>query len=180
MESLLKNLWATRFVFLETLWEEYLQDLVKEIRHQDASLFEPFCEKEFMADDVREVLTGRLGSVEEIKDEIAARFAAGITRQPWEAQWKQLARLSIGLNLEKDRSQAWFPHLDVYFEMRNCIIHLQGRVSPVLHKKDGYFKTKGLEVVEVWPPQIDFYRHQFIACLLFIENKFGARFSVTG
>jgi hypothetical protein len=42
--GLLKNLWSTRFVFLETLWEEYLEELVKELRHKDTTLFEPFCE----------------------------------------------------------------------------------------------------------------------------------------
>jgi hypothetical protein len=38
--ELLKNLWSTRFVFLETLWEEYLEELVKELRHKDTKLFE--------------------------------------------------------------------------------------------------------------------------------------------
>ena len=103
MESLLKGLWSTRFVFLETLWEEYLQELVLEIRHKDASVFEPFCEKDFMAGLVRDVLTGDLESVEEIKNEAAARFAAGLTRQPWSQQWKQLQRLQIGLT-DKDAS----------------------------------------------------------------------------
>src|SRR2546422_672216 len=42
MYVLLKRLWSTRFVFLESMWEEYLQELVKELRHQDASIFEPF------------------------------------------------------------------------------------------------------------------------------------------
>jgi len=110
--GLLKNLWSTRFVFLETLWEEYLEELVKELRHKDAKLFEPFCEKEFMADIVRDVITDRLVSLEEIKDEMASRFAAGLTRQPWEVQWKQLSRLQIGLN-EKDHVLPWFSKLDL-------------------------------------------------------------------
>ena len=126
MEALLKHLWSTRFVFLETLWEEYLEELVKELRHKDTSLFEPFVEREFMADIVREVITDRLASVDEIKDEVAARFAAGLTRRPWEEQWRQLRRLEIGLT-DKDEQLPWFANLATYFEMRNCIIHRQGR-----------------------------------------------------
>lgn len=176
MEALLKELWATRFVLLETLWEEYLEELVKELRHKDASLFEPFVEREFMADIVREVITDRLVSVDEIKDEVAARFAAGLTRRPWEEQWKQLRRLQIGLT-EKDEQLPWFSKLATYFEMRNCIIHRQGRVSRLLKKIDAYFATKGLDEVEVWPPHLDFYRHQFIACLMHIEESIKGRYA---
>src|SRR5947207_1187793 len=107
MDALLKKLWTTRFVFLESLWEEYLQELVKELRHQDTTIFEPFCERDFMADVVRSVLIDRVASVDEIKDEVAARFAAGITRQPWADQWKQLGRLKIGL-ADKDQELPWF------------------------------------------------------------------------
>lgn len=178
METLLTGLWSNRFVFLESLWEEYLQELVKELRHKDASIFEPFCEKEFMADIVREVLTDRLASIDDIKDEAAARFAAGITRQPWEAQWKQLIRLEIGLT-EKDKDQSWFNHLGVYFEMRNCIIHLQCRVSPILNKRTPYYKDNGITNIEVWPIQLDFFRHQFISCLLFIEDKIAAKYKLS-
>jgi hypothetical protein len=31
-------------------------------------------------------------------------------------------------------------------------------------------------VIEIWPPHLDHYRHQFIACLLHMENKIGSRF----
>lgn len=98
MDSLLKTLWRSQFIFIETIWEEYLQDLVLELRHKDVSVFEPFCEQKFMAGIVRDVLAGDLKSIEDIKDEAAARFAAGITRQPWKDQWKQLARLEVGLS----------------------------------------------------------------------------------
>jgi hypothetical protein len=162
VKGLLKNLWSTRFVFLETLWEQYLEELVKELRHKDTKLFEPFCEKQFMADIVRDVITDRLASFDEIKDEVAARFAAGLTRQPWEDQWKQLRRLEIGLN-EKDEGLAWFSELDIYFEVRNCIIHRRGKISPALKKKSGYWSDKAQ--IDLWPAHLDFYRHQFIALL---------------
>lgn len=176
MQDLLKALWSTRFVFLETLWEEYLEELVKELRHSDASIFEPFCEKEFMADVVRDVLTNRLDTVQDIKDEVAARFATGITRKPWEQQWKQLARLSVGLS-RADHELPWFRKLDEYFEMRNCIIHRQGGVSPLLKQKSEWFRASDREMVEIWPPQLDFYRHQFIDCLLHMEGKIEAKLS---
>lgn len=179
MQELLTNLWRDRFVFLESLWEEYLQDLVTELRHKDAKLFEPFCEREFMADIVRDVLTDKMATVDEIKSEAAARFAAGLTRLPFEQQWKQLLRLEIGLS-DKDKEMHWFGHLDCYFEMRNCIIHRQSRVSPLLHKKTAYYKERDLDTVDVWPPHLDFYRHQFIACLLFLEGKISAKFKISG
>ena len=176
MDSLLKALWATRFVFLETLWEEYLEELVVEIRHRDSTLFEPFCEKDFMAGLIRDVLTGQLDSVDDIKNEAAIRLAAGLTRQSWDQQWKQLQRLQIGLD-DKDSAEPWFPKLDEYFEIRNCIVHCQGRVSKALLKKSTYYAGKESKEVEVWPAQLDFYRHQFIACLMHIEKKFRARFA---
>lgn len=175
MDGLLKELWSTRFVFLETLWEEYLQQLMTELRHKDAAIFEPFCERDFMVEIVREVLVDRLQSVDEVKDEVAARFAAGITRQSWEQQWKQLKRLEIGLT-DKEASDKWFQNLCIYFEMRNCIIHRQSRVSPLLNRKTPYFKDQNIEVIEIWPPQLDFYRHQFISCLQCIEGKIKARY----
>ncbi len=39
MDQILANLWRDRFVFLESLWEEYLQEVVTELRHKDAKLF---------------------------------------------------------------------------------------------------------------------------------------------
>jgi hypothetical protein len=81
--------------------------------------------------------------------------------------------MQIGLT-DKDTSLPWFDKLAAYFEMRNCIVHLQGRVSQQLRKRDSYYDKKN--EVEIWPPQLDFYRHQFIACLLHIEGKIEARF----
>lgn len=176
MDVLLKSLWANRFVFLESLWEEYLQELVKELRHQDTTIFEPFCEKEFMAEVVRSVLVDRVASVDAIKDEVAARFAAGITREPWTSQWKQLGRLKIGIS-DRDSTLSWFPELDVYFEMRNCIIHRQGGVSELLLEKSAFFRDNAITSIEIWPPHLDHYRHQFIKCLMHIEDKIRARFA---
>lgn len=174
--SLQKELWNNRFVFLESLWEEYLQKLILELKHKDSSIFEPFCEKEFMADIVREVLSDKITSIEAIKDEAASRFSAGLTRQPWEQQWKQLSRLSIGLS-DKDKELTWFKHLDIFFEMRNCIIHRQCKPTPSLIKKDAFFKSS--TEIEIWPNHLDFYRHHFISCLLHIEQKILSKYGAT-
>ena len=179
MNGLLKTLWRSQFIFLESLWEEYLQDLVLELRHKDASIFEPFCEQKFMAGIVRDVLSGELDSINEIKDEAAARFAAGITRQPWKDQWAQLARLEVGLTTRTDEIQAWFSQLDIYFEMRNCIIHRQGRVSSLLEQKTSYYKDKQIEQIEIWPHHLDFYRRRFLECVGYIESKIEAKFTAT-
>jgi hypothetical protein len=175
MDVLLRSLWRGQFVFLESLWEEYLQNLVLELRLRDASVFEPFCEKDYMAGVVRDILSGRLSSIDEIKDEAAARFAAGITRQPWRDQWTQLARLEIGLSSE-DSEEQWYPRLDEYFEMRNCIVHRQGQVSDLLHQKTDYYKAKSQDVIEIWPTHLDFYRRRFIECVAFIESKIQAKY----
>lgn len=174
VSGLLKSLWATRFVFLETLWEEYLQNLVSDLRQKDAAVFEPFCEQKFMAQIIRDVLTGEIDTVAAIKDEVATRFATGITRQPWSEQWKQLNKLKIGLS-DSDESQSWFKTLDVYFEMRNCIVHQQGRVSALLQKKSDYYRKYQAAIVAIGPSHLDFYRHQFIDCLMFIEEKCRVR-----
>jgi len=173
MDGLLKTTWSTQFVFLESLWEEYLQELITELRHKDASVFEPFCEREFMAEVVRDVLVDHVVTIDDIKDEVATRFATGITRDSWHAQWKQLCRLEIGLS-DKDSKHQWFSHLDEYFEMRNCIVHRRAKVSSLLRKKSKYYADK--DVVDIWPPHLDHYRHQFIACLLHIENCIRGRF----
>jgi hypothetical protein len=178
MDVLLQTLWRSQFVFLEAMWEEYLQDLVLELRHKDASIFEPFCEQQFMAGIVREVLSGQLNSVEEIKDEAAARFAAGITRKPWKEQWQQLVRLEVGLPKDGD-GLLWFPQLDTYFEMRNCLIHRQGRVSSLLNQKTDYYTKSAKEVIDIWPQHLDFYRSQFINCLKFIEGKIAQKYAST-
>jgi hypothetical protein len=175
IEDLLKSLWRAQFVFLESIWEEYLQDLVLELRSHDVSIFEPYCEQKFMASLVRDVLAGKLGSLEEIKDEAAARFAAGITRQAWAEQWNQLSRLGVGLTKAQE-VESWYLHLDTYFEMRNCLIHRGSRVSSLLHQKTDYYKAKKLEVIEIWPQHLDFYRGQFLRCVTLIEEKIKARY----
>jgi hypothetical protein len=176
MDILLKTLWRSQFIFLETIWEEYLQDLVLELRLKDASIFEPFCEQKFMAGIIRDVLEGDLDSITEIKDEAAARFAAGITRQPWKDQWAQLARLEVGLP-SGGAALLWFKDLDCYFEMRNCIIHRQGRVSSLLHQKTDYYQKKQIDQVEIWPEHLDFYRLRFRDCVGYIESKIRAKFT---
>lgn len=175
MEMLLKSMWSAQFVFLESIWEEYLQELVLELRHRDATIFEPFCEREFMAEIVREALADRISSIDELKDAAATRFAAGITRQPFLAQWKQLKKLGIGLT-DADDTQPWFSQLDTYFEMRNCIIHRRGQVSPTLNQKTDYYTKRGITEVAIFPNHLDWYRHQFLACVNYVEDKIRARF----
>ena len=176
MDILLQTLWRSQFVFLEAMWEEYLQELVLELRHKDASIFEPFCEQQFMVGIVRDVLSGQLNTVEEIKDEAAARFAAGITRKSWKEQWQQLVRLEVGLSKD-GAGLLWFPQLDTYFEMRNCLIHRQGRVSSLLNQKTDYYTKSGKDTIDIWPQHLDFYRSQFINCLKYIEGKISDKYA---
>ena len=75
VDGILKRVWSGQFVFLETLWEEYLQQLVVELRHIDASIFEPFCDKEHMALLLRRVLNNEISDIEDLKLAAAQRFA---------------------------------------------------------------------------------------------------------
>jgi hypothetical protein len=99
MDTLLRRLWQSQFVFLESLWEEYLQELVLELRHKDASIFEPFCEQQFMALIVRDVLSGKLETIEEIKDEAAGMGAACSTRRWFGQGWKRPSVVSASRRL---------------------------------------------------------------------------------
>lgn len=175
MQTLNLELWKSQFIFLESLWEQYLQELVLELKEKDATIFEPFCDREFMSDIVRKVLVEDIETIEEVKSEVAARFAAGITRCPWREQWKQLSRLRIGIG-DKEAKESWFQELDVYFEMRNCLIHRQGKVSTLLNTKTTYYTGSGKDAVVIWPTHIDFYRKQFLACLNQIESKIAAKY----
>jgi hypothetical protein len=178
MQGLLKNTWSTRFVFLETLWEEYLQELVIELGHTDAKVLEPFCEKQYMSKIIKDVLTDKITQIDEIKFDVAVRFAAGLTRQQWSEQWKQLQRLNIGIS-DNEAGLDWYDDLDVYFEIRNCIIHRKSRVSTLLASKSEHYKSQldsGNETLEIWPGQIDYYRHAFLKCLRYLESKIKSRF----
>jgi hypothetical protein len=75
--------------------------------------------------------------------------------------------------------EGWFTQLDIYFELRNCIIHRNGRTSGLLNQKTDYYKTRGKTEIEVWPNQLDYFRHQFIDCLLYIEQRIKKRFATT-
>ena len=115
-----------------------------------------------------------MSSVDELKEQAAVRFAAGLKRMPWADQWSQLSRLEVGLN-RNDRHESWFAHLDSYFEMRNCIIHRRGKVSTLLLQKSDYYRERNKVVVDIWPQHLDFYRRQFLECGLYIEQKIGAK-----
>ncbi len=178
IDQLLGRLWSSQFIFLESLWEEYLQNLLLELRHKDARIFEPFCDKEFMAGIVRSVLADELQSTDDIKDEAAARFAAGITRLQWSEQWAQLTRLNIGLSKTQE-TLAWFRGLDIFFEMRNCIVHRQGRVSTLLNQKTDFYQNRGFTEVLISPSHLDHYRWLFIECLILIESKIEKKYKST-
>ncbi|HCN75804.1 MAG TPA: hypothetical protein DIT13_01255 [Verrucomicrobiales bacterium] len=176
MCDLLKSSWSAQFVQLESLWEQYLQDVVLELRHKDVAIFEPFCEREYMASLVRDVLMGSIEDIEEIKNEAATRFATGITRLAWRDQWKQLKRLEVGLT-DAAEKEPWFSQLDTYFEMRNCVIHRASRPSQLLHQKTSYYSSKNIQVIEIWPQHLDYYRKQFIACLAYVEERIKAKYT---
>ena len=52
------------FKFASRVHSHQLEELVKELRHKDAKIFEPFCDKDFMAEIVHDVITDRLVPLE--------------------------------------------------------------------------------------------------------------------
>ena len=160
--------WETRFVFLETLWEEYLQNLILEIRVKNVTVFEEFSTRDFMVDLMRQIISDKWASVDDIKIEVASRFAAELTHKSWEHQWKDLARLSIGIGKKPPESD-WYKELESYFEMRNCIIHRNGRASARLREVNPYYADH--EFVNIFPTHLGHYRHAFIQAVIFIDTS---------
>lgn len=169
MDTLDRNLWAAQFIFLESLWEEYIQGLLLELGRNKPTILRDFVGKDYMSHLVEDALAGSFADLDELTDAAVTRFASAITRESFGRQWRQLERLGIGLN-SKAQNEKWYENLDVYFEMRNCIVHRRGRISTTLNQLTPYYKDKGFSEIRITPDHLDFYRGQFLECINYIEN----------
>jgi len=123
---------------------------------------------------MKDLISDKFADLHEVHQAAAERFAAGLTRVDWNKQWKQLKQLNIGLSPD-DSGEAWYRNLDVYFEMRNCIVHRGAKISPLLKTKSDYYRDSENPEIEIYPGHLDFYRGNFIDCLAFIEGKIKAK-----
>jgi hypothetical protein len=163
-DTLLKS----RFVFLETHWERYLEDLVCEIAREAPAVLDTILEGKQL-NLLPDIF--KTDSLEELRHHAALRLAEEVTRSSWEGQWKQIARLGIGFS-GPPKSEKWWQKLDVYFEIRNCLVHRDGRVSDALRAKDPKRKS---DPVRVQPDDLDFFRLQLINCIVEVDKRAGAR-----
>jgi hypothetical protein len=177
LKGLLPRMLESRFIFLETLWEAYLSDLVVELSHESGSFFEEALKDTSIPSElVRRALTDKYSTIEELQRDIGVVFAERTTRSSFREQWKRLAQLVKALG-KTDPSDQWFHDLEVYFCMRNCVIHRQCLVSVQLAEASEAFKDKGGQRFQISPSDLDYFRHSFIACITHIETKLQAFFA---
>lgn len=170
LEILQKNYWNNQFVFLETIWEGYLENVFKELASELPEVLNDLCDK-YPSPDVIKAALITSANIEDLKTQIAESFASQITRKPWSEQWKQLENLKIGLPANKYQKELWWEKLDIYFEMRNCIIHRQCRPSPSLRNKD----EKISDPFYLTPSELEFFRIQFLNAVTAIDQALAGR-----
>lgn len=171
LNDLLVTLLGSRFVFLETIWETYLSDLVVELSHESGSFFEDaLTDKAVPGELVKRALTGKYQNISDLQSDIGVIFAERTTRSPFHDQWKRMQRLVCALGNDAPKEQ-WFTDLEVYFCMRNCVIHRECRVSVELAEKSEFFKGQIGKKFQVLPGHLGYYRRAFIACVAYIEGK---------
>lgn len=169
LNILQQNYWNNQFVFLETIWEGYLENLIRELAKKLPSVLNELCNKYPSPNVMSTVLTSS-SNIEELQEQVAEWFASQITRLPWSEQWKQLEKLNIGLPT-KCQKERWWIKLDIYFEMRNCIIHRQCRASTSLRDKD----SKIMDPIRLTPSELEFFRIQFLNAVSTIDHALIGR-----
>jgi len=177
MKSLHLRMWSSRFVFLETLWEEYLRGLIYEVHQSDTELLVRFRDRLHKDDSVKNILAPLTGTPEEIGEQASSLLARWLPGQPWKKQWNKLIQLGIGLD-DGAKSEQWYTELNTYFLIRNCIVHTGGQTSPELRKCSEFFSHYAR--IHIWPNHLDHYRGCFKSCVLHIESRFGANYAAQG
>lgn len=170
LKLLQENYWYSQFVFLESIWEGYLECLFREIAEKLPEVLNDFCISS-PSPGVMIALLNKSADVKELRQQAAEFFASQLTRMSWSVQWKQLEKLSIGLSASKCQREKWWKKLDIYFEMRNCIIHRQCNASSSLREKD----PKTQDKIHLTPDELEFFRIQFLNALTEIDRALIGR-----
>jgi hypothetical protein len=165
------KLWESRFIFLETLWESYLADLVTELSHTSASFFEDAMKDTSIAPEIiRYALTGKYGDLSELRLDVSVVFSERTTRASFTEQWKKLRMLLKALPADVS-AEKWYGDLEVYFCMRNCVIHRRSRVSHELAARSSFYENMINREFRIYAGHLDYYRHAFIGCVSYIDQK---------
>lgn len=172
LKLLQENYWYGQFVFLESIWEGYLENLFLEIAKKLPEVLNDFCISS-PSPDVMIALFDKSADVKDLRQQAAEFFASQLTRMSWSVQWKQLEKLSIGLSASKCQKEKWWKKLDIYFEMRNCIIHRQRYASSSLREKD----PKTQDKIRLTPDELEYFRIQFLNAVTEIDRALIGRLS---
>lgn len=176
VEQLRQKNWRSQFVLLEGIWEVYLEMLYVELSEKFPVALQEVCKQappEFL---LSTLLSTDGASLEDVRRRTVEWLASNVTRKPWSDQWGELQRLGIGLN-QKHRDESWWSKLDIYFEMRNCIIHRNGRPSELLRKKDPGISSQldSDGSISLNPRQLQFFWIQFLNAITTIDKSLSGR-----
>ena len=130
-------------------------------------------DSKYIQDALNDALVGKIPSIKDLRMTIGNRFASMITRKSWDDQWKDLGKLGVGLSVSSEQSKSWYKSMAQYFEMRNLIIHAQGRVSDKLRELANTYDKHSRIII--YPQHIDFFRRNFLSCVRFIEKNIQSR-----
>lgn len=171
LKLLLQKSWRSQFILLEGIWEIYLEMLYLELSIKLPHALEDLCKQsppEFL---LRAILSETQSPLDDIRNRTAEWLASKLTRKSWTEQWDELQRLKIGLT-EKHKKERWWQKLDIYFEMRNCLVHRNGRPSNQLLKKDLELQNQldGSGNIRLSPSQLEFFWIQFRNVIIVIDK----------
>lgn len=176
LNKLLKKSWRSQFILLEGIWEIYLERLYVELSKVLPEALEELCRQSPPDFLLQSILTACPPNLDDIRMRIAEWLASNLTRKSWAEQWVELQRLKIGLS-EKQKKEKWWEKLDIYFEMRNCLVHRDGRPSDQLLAKDPSIRNQLDEngSIRLDPNQLQFFLIQFQNVITAIDKSLAGR-----
>ena len=176
LSQLLKKSWRSQFILLESIWEIFLERLYVELSEKLPQALEDLCRQSPPDFLLKSILAAPPSRLDDIRMQTVEWLARNLTRKSWAEQWVELQRLNIGLS-EKQKKETWWQKLDIYFEMRNCLVHRNGRPSDQLVAKDPTIQKQLDEIGNILlnPRQLQFFWIQFQNAVTAIDKSFSGR-----
>ena len=176
LRQLQQKNWRSQFILLESIWEVYLEMFYVELSEVFPQALEDLCRQTPPDFLLQSIISAHPPSINDLRTRTAEWLASNLTRKSWSEQWGELQRLKIGLT-EKQRKESWWQKLDIYFEMRNCLVHRSGRPSTQLIEKDPAILEQLDESgnIRLSPRQLQFFWIQFLNVLTSIDKSFSGR-----
>lgn len=176
LKQLPQKSWQSQFVLLESIWEIYLEMLYVELSEVFPEALEDLCKQSPPDFLLQSLFVSRPLSLDELRTRTAEWLASNLTRKSWPEQWAELQRLRIGLT-EKHKKEPWWQKLEIYFEMRNCLVHRSGRPSEQLRIKDPAIQNQldNDGNILLTPRQLQFFWIQFQNVITAIDKSLVGR-----